>query len=133
MDYGFDFSFLGDFWPSLLDGLWVSIRMAAVSLGGGFILGVLLAVARGQESGLIRRLAGQTGGGHFILGRNDDVNATFTAVMQELHYQYTLGFTPERADGRVHEIVVRALRPGLTVRARRTYLAAGPAATTRPR
>lgn len=82
---------------------------------------------------LIRRLAEQTGGGHFILGRNDDVNATFTAVMQELHYQYTLGFTPERADGRVHEIVVRALRPGLTVRARRTYLAAGPAATTRPR
>jgi polar amino acid transport system permease protein len=58
MDYGFDFSFLSDFWPSLLDGLWVSIRMAAVSLGGGFILGVLLAVARGQESGLIRRLAG---------------------------------------------------------------------------
>lgn len=82
---------------------------------------------------LIRRLAEQTGGGHFILGRNDDVNATFTAVMQELHYQYTLGFTPERADGRVHELVVRVRRPGLTVRARRTYLAAPPAPGARPR
>lgn len=58
MDYGFDFSFIGEFWPSLLEGLWVSIKMAAVSLSGGFILGVLLAVARSQESGLIRRLAG---------------------------------------------------------------------------
>ncbi len=58
MDYGFDFSFIGEFWPSLLEGLWVSTRMAAVSLAGGFILGVLLAVARSQDSGLIRRLAG---------------------------------------------------------------------------
>ncbi|MEO8482992.1 MAG: VWA domain-containing protein [Acidobacteriota bacterium] len=81
---------------------------------------------------LIRRLASQTGGGHFVMGRNDDVNATFTAVMQELHYQYTLGFTPERADGRVHELVVRVRRPGLTVRARRSYLAAPSAPAVRP-
>ncbi|CDM25323.1 amino acid ABC transporter permease [Castellaniella defragrans] len=58
MDYGFDFSFLDEFWPSLLDGLWVSIRMAAVSLCGGFVLGVLLAVARGHGSRLVRHLAG---------------------------------------------------------------------------
>lgn len=58
MDYGFDFSFISEFWPSLLDGLWVSIKMAAVSLIGGFILGVLLAVARGQDFRVIRHLAG---------------------------------------------------------------------------
>jgi Ca-activated chloride channel homolog len=73
---------------------------------------------------LLRRLAQQTGGGHFILGRFDDVNATFTQVMQELHHQYTLGFTPERADGRLHSIQVRVNRPGATVRARQTYQAA---------
>jgi Ca-activated chloride channel family protein len=71
----------------------------------------------------MRRLASQTGGGHFVLGQFDDVNATFTNVMQELHYQYVLGFAPQRFDGRVHELEVRVKRPGYTVRARQSYLA----------
>ncbi len=79
---------------------------------------------RGRPTGDgLRRLAEQTGGGHFQLNRFDDVNATFTQVMQELHYQYVLGFTPERSDGRLHELTVRARRPGVTVRARHSYLA----------
>jgi Ca-activated chloride channel homolog len=71
---------------------------------------------------VLRRLARQTGGGHFLLNQFDDVNATFTQVMQELHYQYVLGFTPQ-ADGRIHEIQVRMKRPGLAVRARQSYKA----------
>lgn len=74
---------------------------------------------------VLRRLARQTGGGHFLLNQFDDVNATFTQVMQELHYQYVLGFTPELADGRIHEVRVRMKRPGLTVRARQSYRAPG--------
>ncbi len=42
----------------------------------------------------LRRLATQTGGLHFMLRQQDDVNATFTHVMEELHNQYVLGFTP---------------------------------------
>ncbi len=79
---------------------------------------------RQAPNALLRRLALQTGGGHFMLSRYDDVNTTFTQVMQELHYQYVLGFAPERADGRVHNIQVRVNRPGVTVRARQTYQAA---------
>ena len=60
----------------------------------------------------------QSGGGHFTLGQNDDVNATFTRVMQELHYQYTLGFTPQKLDGKIHTLEVRVDRPGVAVRAR---------------
>lgn len=71
----------------------------------------------------LQRLTSQTGGGHFTLGRFDDVNATFTQVMQELHYQYVLGFAPERADGKLHRIEVRSTRPGITIRARRSYTA----------
>jgi len=82
---------------------------------------------------MIQKLADQTGGGHFILDRNDDVNATFTAVMQELHYQYTLGFTPERADGRLHTLEVKVRKPGVTVRARRNYLAAPIGSREQPR
>lgn len=71
----------------------------------------------------IRRLTMQTGGSHFMLGQADDVNATFTSLMQELHYQYALGFTPQRLDGRVHELQIRLRRPNLFVRARQTYVA----------
>jgi Ca-activated chloride channel family protein len=90
----------------------------------GMLFGAPPPLDRRALDELIRRLAEQTGGGHFVLGRNDDVNATFTAVMQELHYQFTLGFTPDRADGRIHDLQVRVRRPGITVRARRSYLAA---------
>jgi Ca-activated chloride channel family protein len=75
----------------------------------------------------VARLAQQTGGGHFTLGAFDDVNATFSQVMQELHFQYVLGFSPAVADGRLHRLEVRVRRPGLTVRARQGYLAPAPA------
>jgi hypothetical protein len=74
---------------------------------------------------VLRGLAGQTGGLHFMLTQNDDVNATFTQVATELHQQYLLGFTPKTADGRIHEIQVRMSDPHLVVRARRYYQAPG--------
>ena len=76
----------------------------------------------------LRRLAAQTGGGHFLLNEYDDVNATFTQVMQELHYQYVLGFTPERFDGQIHDLRVRTDEKTHVVRARRNYRAPLPAA-----
>jgi len=82
----------------------------------------------------LRRLATQTGGGHFVLGQYDDVNATFTRVMQELHYQYVLGFTPQRFDGRIHNLTVRLRKQGTyTVRSRQNYLATSKAATKESR
>jgi VWFA-related protein len=71
----------------------------------------------------LRQLARQTGGGHFLLSEHDDVNATFTAVMNELHHQYALGFVPQRFDGKIHDLTVTVDQPGVTVRARRSYLA----------
>jgi hypothetical protein len=71
----------------------------------------------------LRRLARQTGGGHFLLNQFDDVNTTFTHVMQELHYQYVLGFIPEGLDGAIHDLRIRVTRPGVTIRARQSYRA----------
>lgn len=81
--------------------------------------------------GYVARLARQTGGGHFVLGQYDDVNATFSQVMQELHFQYVLGFTPQVLDGRLHQLDVRVRRPNLTVRARAGYLATSGARAAR--
>jgi Ca-activated chloride channel family protein len=71
----------------------------------------------------LRRLADETGGGFFVLKKRDELGSTFTRVAQELHSQYVLGFTPENLDGKVHKLEVRLKRPGLTPRARRSYVA----------
>lgn len=71
----------------------------------------------------LRRLTEETGGGYFELRRTDDLSPTFTRVAQELHSQYTLGFTPETLDGREHRLEVRLRQPNFTVRARRSYIA----------
>lgn len=77
----------------------------------------------------LRRLAEQTGGGYFELTRTADLNRTFTQVADELHRQYVLGFAAENLDNTVHKLDVRVKVPGMTVRARKSYLAsrtAGP-------
>ena len=71
----------------------------------------------------LRRLADETGGGYFELKKTDELAPTFTRVAQELHSQYTLGFTPATLDGREHKLTVRVKTPGMTARARRTYIA----------
>ena len=71
----------------------------------------------------LRRLAEETGGGYFELKKSDELNATFTRVAQELHSQYTLGFTPAMLDGKEHKLAVRMRQPGMNARARRTYIA----------
>jgi Ca-activated chloride channel family protein len=72
----------------------------------------------------IQRLAEATGGGYTKLTRADDLNTTFTAIADELHRQYVLGFTPAALDGKLHQVEVRVRRPGMAARARKSYLAA---------
>jgi Ca-activated chloride channel family protein len=72
----------------------------------------------------LRRLSDETGGGYFELKRTDELGPTFSRVAQELHSQYTIGFTPTTLDGKEHKLVVRVKQPGMTARARRTYIAA---------
>jgi Ca-activated chloride channel family protein len=73
------------------------------------------------DSGL-KQLAEETGGGYFELDDTTDLAPTFTRVAQELHSQYVLGFTPTLLDGKIHRVTVKA-KAGMTVRARRSYLA----------
>ncbi|MCM3879379.1 MAG: VWA domain-containing protein [Vicinamibacterales bacterium] len=74
------------------------------------------------DSGL-KQLAEETGGGYFELDKGTDLAPTFTRVAQELHSQYVLGFAPAALDGKVHKLVTRVKKPGMTVRARRSYVA----------
>jgi Ca-activated chloride channel homolog len=72
----------------------------------------------------LRKIADETGGGYFELTKTAELSSTFTRVAQELHSQYVLGFEPKQLDGRVHKLTVRMKQPGMTARARRSYVAA---------
>ena len=72
----------------------------------------------------LRRIADETGGGYFELRKTAELAPTFTRVAQELHSQYALGFEAKQLDGRVHKLSVKVKQPGMTARARRSYVAA---------
>ena len=69
------------------------------------------------------RIAGETGGGYFELQHAAHLMTTFARVADELHRQYALGFEPPKLDGKVHKLELRIKRPGLSARARKSYLA----------
>lgn len=81
-------------------------------------------LVRSKPDRSLRRIAEETGGGSFELQKSDMLASTFTRVAQELRSQYLLAFAPETLDGKPHRLEVRVKRPGVTVRARKSYLAA---------
>jgi len=71
----------------------------------------------------LRRLADDSGGGYFEVTDAERLGPLFTRVAEELHRQYWLGFAPPVRDGKVHQIAVKVKRPGMTARARQSYVA----------
>jgi VWFA-related protein len=69
------------------------------------------------------KIAAATGGGYFELTSPRDLASTFAHVAEELHHQYALGFTPEKLDGKMHEITLHLSKPEFVARARKRYLA----------
>ena len=69
------------------------------------------------------KIAAATGGGYFELTDTADLPTTFKRVADELHHQYALGFPPPNLDGKMHTLAVTVTEPGMTVRARKNYLA----------
>lgn len=71
----------------------------------------------------VKNLAEDSGGGYVAIKGDANLKEAFRRVLDELHHQYVLGFTPAALDGRTHKLEVRLTRPGLTARARKSYLA----------
>lgn len=78
---------------------------------------------RSKPDGRLKTFAEETGGGYFELKDSDELGPTFTRVAQELHSQYVIGFAPAIRDGELHELELLIQRPGMTARARRSYMA----------
>ena len=69
------------------------------------------------------KIAAATGGGYFELTSPRDLASTFARVANELHHQYALGFTPEKLDGKMHDLALHLSNPNLVARARKRYMA----------
>jgi Ca-activated chloride channel homolog len=80
-------------------------------------------VVRTKPDRGLRKIADETGGGFFELKKSAELSSTFTRVAQELHSQYALGFEAKLLDGKLHKLAVRMKKPGMTARARRSYMA----------
>jgi len=78
----------------------------------------------------LRVLALESGGWYFELLPDDDLGATFARVADELHRQYELGYRVPAFDGKIHQIEVQVTKPGLKIRARKSYQA--PARVSHP-
>ena len=88
--------------------------------------------------GNLANLSDDTGGGHYRLDNLDDLRKTFVEIAEELHLQYSLGFTETEYDGKRHDIRLRVKRDGVNVRARRSFVgtaasASAPAQAATPR
>jgi Ca-activated chloride channel family protein len=97
------------------------VMIYAIGLESEYFNGVRLVRSRPDRG--LKKLADETGGGYFELKKTDELAPTFTRVAQELHSQYTLGFTPEVLDGKEHKLEVKMRKPGLNARARKSYVA----------
>lgn len=82
----------------------------------------IFGVRSSPDKGL-KKVSEETGGGFFLLKNSDELGPTFTRVANELHSQYVLGFSPAVLDGKVHKLDVKVRKPGMTPRARKSYLA----------
>ena len=97
------------------------VMIYAIGLESEYFNGARV-VRRSRTAGC-GKFAEETGGGYFELEKTSDLAPTFTRVAQELHSQYVLGFDATQLDGKVHKLTVRVKQPGMTARARKSYLA----------
>jgi hypothetical protein len=82
-------------------------------------------MAAGGLNEELAKLVEETGGGHFELQNDADLEATFARVAEELRRQYQIGISPAALDGTIHKLEVQVTTPGCRVRTRKSYVAEG--------
>jgi VWFA-related protein len=79
----------------------------------------------GALSGQMMALSTDSGGGFRVFAPGQDATDAMVKVAEELHRQYLIGFSPAAIDNKVHKLSVKVKRSGMSVQARKSYLADG--------
>ena len=78
--------------------------------------------SKGARPEFLDELAELTGGRLHEVGRDDDLSATFRAILDEFRYRYLVTYTPTNVPkGGWHELEVKVNRAGARVKARPGY------------
>jgi len=74
---------------------------------------------------ILERLSRETGGGFFEVTRKQSVGQIYRRIQEELRSQYSIGYTPDRADAGMgfRKIGLTTRQKGLVVRTRDGYYA----------
>lgn len=76
---------------------------------------------------ILERISKETGGRLFEISKKEPVNEIYNQIAEELHYQYELGYTPDRTDvSGYHKIQLTMKKKELEVQAREGYYADSP-------
>jgi len=71
---------------------------------------------------VLQQISRETGGGFFEVGKKLSIDQIYDRIEEELRNQYSLGFTPDKADGfGFHKIAVTVKQKGLIVQTREGY------------
>ena len=93
---------------------------ARVAASGFMFYAVDLAGASASSD--LKRLAEDSGGGHHSIASHADLGAALADIVDELHHQYVIGFTPSVFDGKEHAVALR-VPAGMTASVRKSYVA----------
>ena len=74
---------------------------------------------------VLERISNETGGSMFEVSKKMPLEQIYARIEEELRSQYSLGFTPDKADAATgyHKIHLTTKQKGLTVRTRDGYYA----------
>lgn len=97
----------------------VAANVAIYAIGGSV-------VGRLPDAAL-RDITENTGGRYLGAASARELPTLLASMIEELHQQYLLAFTPPLADGRLHSLTVTTRRPNVRIQARKQYLAPKPA------
>jgi VWFA-related protein len=81
--------------------------------------------ADGEADGVLKRFAEQTGGQAFFPIEAHDLGGAFQSIVNDLRHQYVVAYNPDNfvANGQFHDVQIKVLRKGVTVRTRKGYFA----------
>jgi VWFA-related protein len=72
---------------------------------------------------ILQQISKETGGGFFEVSKKQPIEQIYSRLEEELRNQYSLGYTPDKADAGFRKISVAVKQKGLIVQARDGYYA----------
>ena len=82
---------------------------------------------------ILQQISRETGGGFFEVSKKQPVEQIYSRIEEELRNQYSLGYTPDKADPGYHRITLAVKQKGLIVQSRDGYYASGDASPSSTR